>query len=409
MIQGYLQWAVLAIAVLGYALLSGRLGKTPLSGSLVFLVAGWLLGPDVLGWLNIQVESENLRTITEFTLALILFTDAANAQLSVLRDLRLPVRLLGLGLPLSIVLGALLAGLIFPAFTPLEACLLGVCLAPTDAALGQPVVTNPRVPPRIREDLSVESGLNDGICVPFLLFLLSLAAGQGAANAGAAKAGMGQLGTFFVGEIGGGVLVGVAVCLLGCAARDACSRRGWIAPDWRPVLAVAMAMVCFTLAQLIGGSGFIACFCGGLLFGGLTPRDKEEELVVAEGTGDVLSVTTWLIFGAAVFGRALEALTPANLLYAVLSLTLVRMLPVAVATLGLKLHRATTLFVGWFGPRGLASIVFAVILLDAGLPHGNALADVIAITVTLSVLAHGLSAQGLAERYGRMVAARTPS
>jgi NhaP-type Na+/H+ or K+/H+ antiporter len=404
MIQGYLQWAVLAVAVLGYALVSGRLRKTPLSPSLVFLVAGWLLGPDVLGWLNIQVESEDLRTITEFTLALILFTDAANAQLSVLRDLRLPVRLLGLGLPLSIVLGAVLAGLFFPAFTPLEACLLGVCLAPTDAALGQPVVTNPRVPPRIREDLSAESGLNDGICVPFLLFLLSLAARQGAATGG-----MGQLGGFFVEEIGGGLLVGVSVALLACVARDACSRRGWIAPDWRPDLAVAMAMLCFTLAQLIGGSGFIACFCGGLLMGGLTPRGKDEDLVAAEATGDVLSLITWMVFGAAVFGRALAAITPANLLYAVLSLTVVRMLPVALATLGLGLHRSTTLFVGWFGPRGLASIVFAVMLLDAGLPHGTDLADVIAITVTLSVLAHGLSAQGLADRYGRMVAARSQS
>jgi NhaP-type Na+/H+ or K+/H+ antiporter len=405
MIQGYLQWAVLAIAVLGYSLLSGRMRKTPLSASFVFLLAGWLLGPDVLGWLNIQVESENLRTITEFSLALILFTDAANAQLSVLRDsARLPLRLLGLGLPLSIVLGAVLAGWFFPAFTPLEACLLGVSLAPTDAALGQPVVTNPRVPPPIREDLSAESGLNDGICVPFLLFLLSLAA-----RTGGAEAGLSQLGTFFVGEIGGGVLAGAAVALLACVARDACSRRGWIAPDWRPVLAVAMAVLCFTLAQLIGGSGFIACFCGGLLMGGLTPRGKEEDLVAAEGTGDVLSVTTWLVFGAAVFGRALAAITPANLLYAVLSLTLVRMLPVALATLGLGLHRSTTLFVGWFGPRGLASIVFAVMLLDAGLPHGNDLADVIAITVTLSVLAHGLSAQGLAERYGRLVAARSRS
>jgi NhaP-type Na+/H+ or K+/H+ antiporter len=210
-------------------------------------------------------------------------------------------------------------------------------------------------------------------------------------------------------EIGGGLLVGVSVALLACVARDACSRRGWIAPDWRPDLAVAMAMLCFTLAQLIGGSGFIACFCGGLLMGGLTPRGKDEELVAAEATGDVLSLITWLVFGAAVFGRALAAITPANLLYAVLSLTVVRMLPVALATLGLGLHRSTTLFVGWFGPRGLASIVFAVMLLDAGLPHGTDLADVIAITVTLSVLAHGLSAQGLAERYGRLVAARSQS
>lgn len=403
MIHGYLQWSVLAIAVLGYSLLSGRLQRTPLSASFLFLVIGWLLGPDGLGLLKIRLESENLRTIAEFTLALILFTDAAKAQLTVLRDsARLPVRLLGLGLPLSIVLGALLAGWLFPSFTPLEACLLGVSLAPTDAALGQPVVTNPQVPAPIREDLSAESGLNDGICVPFLLFLLSLTAGQTDP-----VGGLGQLGNFFVGAIGGGMLVGVGVTLVVCAARETCIRRGWIAADWQPVLAVATAMLCFTLAQLIGGSGFIACFCGGLLFGGISPRHKEEQLVAAEGTGDVLSVVTWLIFGAAVFGRALVAITPLNLLYALLSLTVVRMLPVALAMRGLGLQRATVLFVGWFGPRGLASIVFGVLLLDAGLPHGNALADVIAITVTLSVVAHGLSAQGLAERYGRLINAHS--
>jgi NhaP-type Na+/H+ or K+/H+ antiporter len=403
MIQGYLAWAVLALFVLAYALLSGRLRKEPLSASIAFLLAGWLLGPDALGWLRFQVDSESLRTITEFTLALILFTDAAHAELPVLRDsARLPARLLAVGLPLTIVAGALLAHWLFPSFTLTEACLLGVVLAPTDAALGQPVVTNPRVPAPIREDLNAESGLNDGICVPFLFFLLSLAAGNVAGGAD-----LGRLGSFFVQQIGGGVLVGVTIALLGCAARDACGRRGWIAPDWRPVLAVAMAVASFTVAQLIGGSGFIACFCGGLLMGGLTRHGKEEDLMAAESTGDVLSLITWMVFGAAILGRALIAITPVSLAYALLSLTVVRMLPVALATTGLRLDRWTTLFVGWFGPRGLASIVFAVILLDAGLPHGEQLADVVALTVLLSVFAHGLSAEGLAERYGRLVARRS--
>lgn len=402
MIHGYLQWAVLAIVLLGYTLLSGRVQRTPLSSSLLFLLSGWLLGPDALGWLNIHVQSEDLRTVTEFSLALILFTDAADAQLSVLRNsARLPIRLLSLALPLSIILGSALAYWLFPVFTLLEACLLGVCLAPTDAALGQPVVTNQQVPATIREDLSAESGLNDGICVPFLLFLLSLAVASTSAVPGHAD----QLGRFFAGQIGGGVLVGTAVAFLACTARDACSRRGWIASDWRPVLAVAVAILCFMLAQLIGGSGFIACFCGGLMMGGLTRNSKEEQLAAAQGTGEVLSAITWLVFGTTVLGRALAAITPLNVLYAVLSLTLVRMLPVALATLGLGLRPATVLFVGWFGPRGLASIVFAVMLLDAGVPHGHELADIIAITITMSVLAHGLSAQELARRYGQIVSA----
>ncbi len=402
MIQGYLDWAVLSLFVFAYSLVAGRLRSTPISAAMAFLVAGWALGPAGLGWLSFRVDSESLRTIAEFTLALILFTDAANSDLPVLRDsARLPVRLLGVGLPLTIVLGAVLARWMFPQFILAEAAVLAVALAPTDAALGQPVVTDPRVPEPIREGLNAESGLNDGICVPFLLFLLTLS-GSGEANAG----GLGRLGTFFIEEIGVGVLVGVVIVYLGCLCRDACAARGWIAQDWRPVLAVAMAAACFTSAQILGGSGFIASFCGGLVMGGVTRRTKEEDLAAAEGSGDVLSLLTWVVFGAAVLPRALAALTTTTLAYAVLSLTLVRMLPVALALKGLRLHRWSTLFVGWFGPRGLASIVFAVMVFDSSLPHGREVADVITLTVLLSVVLHGLSAAGLVGRYGRWIAGR---
>jgi NhaP-type Na+/H+ or K+/H+ antiporter len=394
MIHGYIDWALLAGFVFGYSLLAGTLRDKPVSAAMVFLFAGWLLGPEVLGWLSFRVDSESLRTIAEFTLAMILFTDAANANLPVLRDsARLPARLLAVGLPLTIVVGALLAHGLFPAFSLAEAAILAVALAPTDAALGQPVVTNPLVPARIREDLSAESGLNDGICVPFLLFLLTLPG-----SAGTGEAGLARLGGFFLEEIGGGVLVGLAIAYLGCLCRDACAARGWITPDWRPVLAVAMAAGCFTVAQAVGGSGFIACFCGGLAMGGLSRRGKEEDLVAAEGTGDVLSLITWMVFGAAILPRAIAAITPATLLYALLSLTLVRMLPVALATAGLRLDPRTILFLGWFGPRGLASIVFAVMIVDSALPHGQAVAHVIALTVLMSVVLHGLSATGLVKR-----------
>lgn len=403
MIQSYLDWAVLTGFVCLYALVSGRLQRTPFSAAMVFLLAGWLLSPACLGVLHFAVNSEGLRGVAEFSLALILFTDAAQAQLPVLRrSAHLPIRLLGLGLPLTIAVGALVAHWLFPSWPFVEAALLGVALAPTDAALGQPVVTNPKVPASIREDLSAESGLNDGICVPFLLFLLTLAGSDAIPEA---SGSLGLLGQFFLQQIGVGVLVGVALASLGCWARDHCARQGWIAPDWRPVFAVALAVAVFTLAQTLGGSGFIGCFSAGLVMGGLTREGKEVELIAAEGAGDVLSLVTWMAFGAAVLGRALAALTPASLAYAVLSLTLIRMVPVALATAGLRLKPAATLFVGWFGPRGLASIVFAVMVLDAQVPHGKEIADAIALTVALSVVAHGLTAVPLARRFGRQATA----
>lgn len=398
---GYLDWAILAAFLFAYTLLSGRLQQTPVSAAMVFLIGGWMLSPSLLGWLHLSFDSEGLRTLTEFTLALILFTDAAKANLAMLRNsARLPIRLLGLGLPLTIVVGALLAHLLFPAWPLLEAGLLAVALAPTDAALGQPVVTNPAVPAPLREDLSAESGLNDGICVPFLLFLLTLAAGWLQPTQQVAV-----LGRFFFAQIGVGVLVGVFLAMVGCTLRDRCLDRGWVAPDWRPLLAVALPVLAFTLAQVLGGSGFIACFCAGLAMAGLSRRSQEQDLVAAEGAGDVLSLITWMAFGAVVLPRALAAITPAAVAYALLSLTLVRMLPVALALAPMGLRWSTRLFIGWFGPRGLASIVFAVMVLESGLPHGQAIADVLALTVALSVIAHGFSAVPLVQRFSRGLAA----
>ncbi|QPN66618.1 cation:proton antiporter [Synechococcus sp. CBW1006] len=399
MITSYLDWAILAVLVFAYGLVAGRLKQTPLSGAVVFLLTGLILGPAGLGWLGINVTSENLRTIAELTLALILFTDAATANLPVLRDSRrLPIRLLALGLPLTILLGMGVAQLLLPALSPVEAAILSVVLAPTDAALGQPVVTNPAVPVAVREDLSAESGLNDGICVPLLLSLLAMAQkGSGAGD------GVLLLGWLFLEQVGLGLVLGCGLAFLAARCRDLCLRRRWITSDWQPVLAIALPVCCFALAQQLGGSGFIACFCGGLTFGGLTPQErKQEELVAAEATADVLSLLTWVAFGSAVVALSFPQLSATTLLYGLFSLTLVRMVPVALATLGLRIGLWTTLFVGWFGPRGLASIVFGLLVLDSPLVHGSTIASIAASTVLLSIAAHGLSALGLVTRYGRV-------
>lgn len=402
MFQPYTDWAIVAALVFIYGLVAGRLGRTWISDAIVFSFLGLFLGPYGLGILQFNVTSENLKTVVELTLALILFIDAANANLTVLKNsLRLPWRLLAVGLPLTILLGFGAGTLLFPDFSAVEVALLAVMLAPTDAALGKAVVTNPQVPDTIREDLNVESGLNDGICVPLLFSLLAIAATKNSGNGT-----LTLLSTLFIEQIGIGVLVGASFSAIGTQLRQFCILRGWTAEDWQPVLAIALAVGCFATAQYLGGSGFIACFVGGLVFGGIVTHEKEKLLIAAEATGDTLSLITWVAFGSSVIGLALRNLTWQAVLYGVLSLTAIRMFPVFLAVFGMKLDRWTKLFVGWFGPRGLASIVFTVIVLDEKLPHSREIAITVAITILLSVLAHGLSANPLAHRYGQWMAAR---
>lgn len=400
MLEPYADWAIIAVIVLIYGLVAGRLGRTWISDAMIFLFTGLLLGPFALGILRFHVAPENLETLAELTLALILFTDAANANLTILKNsLRLPCRLLSIGLPLTIVLGFGLSIFLFPEWSMVEAGLLAVILAPTDAALGKAVVTNPQVPNNIREDLNVESGLNDGICVPVLFALLALTTGENTDNNTFTL-----LTTFFIEEIGIGVLVGASFSVISHQLREFCQTRNWVDKNWMPVLPIALAVGCFATAQHFGGSGFIACFVGGLIFGGMVkPQHKEELLMAAEATGDTLSLITWVAFGSSVVVLAFRQTTWQALVYGILSLTVIRIFPVFLSVLGMKLDNWTKLFVGWFGPRGLASIVFTVIVLDANLPHSKDIAIIVATTIILSVLAHGLTANPFAKYYGRWV------
>ncbi|MBD2655151.1 cation:proton antiporter [Synechocystis sp. FACHB-383] len=398
MIEPYSDWAILAIFVFLYSLIAGRLSKTWLSDAIIFSGFGLLFGAFGLNLIQFNVTSENLKTIAELTLASILFTDAANANLSILRNsLRLPWRLLAVGLPLTIGLGFIAGQFLFPQFSPAEAGILAVMLAPTDAALGKAVVTNPQVPDNIREDLNVESGLNDGICVPLLFTLLAIANPDQTDTNNTAS----LLFNLFTQQIGIGALIGASFAVIGVQLRSFCLQRDWIADDWQPVLPIALAIACFASAQHLGGSGFIACFVGGLTLGGMIKKEKEDLLIAAEATGDALSLITWVIFGASVVPFVINELTWSAFFYAVLSLTIVRILPVFLAVLGMGLDRWSTLFVGWFGPRGLASIVFAVIVLDEKLPHSRDIGIIVACTILLSVLAHGFSATPLANWYGQ--------
>ena len=383
----YENLAILAAVVLIYSAAAGRVGRSWLSGPILFTGAGLVLGPAGLGVLELPLTAADLKILAEISLAMVLFTDAAHADLGVVRRaVGLPERLLLIGLPLTILLGFLIGLAVFPGLQVLEIALLAALLAPTDAALGAPVVANAGVPAATREALNLESGLNDGICVPVIIILLDFAIGTEMQGSTAW-----HIFSIVVEEIGIGlVLTSVAVVVLRYA-----SRLGWTSKHWLHIPVVALAGLCFTAAQALGGSGFIACFAGGLLFGFLE-RDRRLDLLGgAASTGEVLALLTWLAFGGPVLGRLLSQVTWPVVIYAVLSLTVIRMLPVFLSLAGTGMSAANKLFIGWFGPRGLASIVFAVIVFDAGLPGRSTLAVTASFTVLLSVIAHGMTANPL--------------
>ena len=269
-------------------------------------------------------------------------------------------------------------------------------LAPTDAALGQAVVTEPRVPTRIRQGLNVESGLNDGICVPLLFAAVAFADVESEISGGRSA------GTLVLEEIGFGVLGGVVAGLLIATIVVRGGRRDLIAGEWLQVIPAAGAALAYGVASAIDGSGFIAAFVAGIVFRLVLGSDPASLNRLSDEVGSVLNGITFVLFGAVLLGPALAGLSAALVLYAVLSLTVVRLLPVALAMRGSDARAPTVAFVGWFGPRGLASIVFAVIVIEeSGLPHEHLIALAVYLTVGLSVLVHGLTAAPLAARYAR--------
>lgn len=386
--------AVVATVVVAYALVSRRLERTPLTAGIFFLTAGLLFGGKGLGWIEISAHSETVRVLAEATLTLVLFSDAARIDLGALRrEYTVPARLLGIGLPLTIAVGCALAAALLGTLSFGEALVLAVILAPTDAALGQAVVTDSRLPSRIRQGLNVESGLNDGICVPLLF--IALAISEAEADTTSTHGAL----TLVAESIGYGLLSGVVCGLGGAVLLRLARRHDLVEGSWLQVVPVATAVLSYGLAAPLGGSGFIAAFVAGLTFGAFR-GDPEHTTRLLEELGGLTNAVTFIVFGAAFVGPVLGDLTWSAALYGVLSLTVIRMLPVAVAFLGTHARPQTIAFTGWFGPRGLASIVFTVIVLDeAQLPAIRTITVVVVFTIVLSVYAHGLSARPLVDRY----------
>jgi sodium/hydrogen antiporter len=387
-------------AIFVWALISARLERADLTAPIVFTLVGVVMAG--LGVVDSQRAPETFKPLVEITLVWVLFSDAARVRVQDLRrDGTRVLRLLAIGLPLSVLAGWGLAAWLFPGMGLWLALLVGAALAPTDAALGVPVVTNPVVPSRIRRLITVESGLNDGIVTPVvMLALVGAASAEGVANAPVpGKA---------VAELAIGAAVGGAIGFGGGWLLRWARRRDWASEDFSGIAVLALAIAAYGTALVLHGNGFVAAFCGGLAFGSAAGRRGPQELLFLEQASGLVSLLVWLAFGAIAVPLMPDRIDVNIVLYAVLSLTIVRMAPVALALLGARLDRNSVLFVGWFGPRGLASLVFALLALEELGPGADQAVAVIAVTVLASVIAHGVTAGPLASRYGRAAAARGP-
>ena len=387
--------------LIGFGLVSRKLEGTIVTAPLVFILFGFAIGSGGFGVADIEPDHGAIHLIAELTLVLVLFSDAARIDLKILRrHHNLPERMLLIGLPLIMLAGAGAAILLFPDFSLWEAALLAAILAPTDAALGQAVVSAKAVPVRIRQALNVESGLNDGIALPAVLLFAALASA-----AGAVETGDRDWITFGLLQVTLGPLAGIVIGFLGARLVDGAATAEWMTEPFEGIGVLAMAFLSFAGAELIGGNGFIAAFVSGLVFGNTIRHRCQFLLEFMETEGQLLMLITFLVFGAAMLPEGLHGLDWPIVGYAVLSLTLIRMIPVALSLIGTGVRGATVAFLGWFGPRGLASILFALLIVEqSGIPHAHEILVASIVTVALSAILHGVSAAPLAGAYGRMAA-----
>ena len=391
--------AILSCVFVLYALTASHLERLSITAPMVFVLAGVILGSGVTDLIDISITSEPVLVVVEVTLALLLFADASTIRLrEVEDDARLPSRLLLIGLPLTIAFGTLIGAILFPAAGWAAAALIASILAPTDAALGLAIFTNPAVPARIRRALNVESGLNDGIATPFVALFLTVVVSE---EAGTASDWLFEAGK----EIGLALIVAVGVGVIGGRLFRAARQRGSISDVSEQLGIVSLALLAYLGSVAIGGNGFIAAFVGGLVFGASTGGTMRRPTEFTERLGLFASFFVWTVFGAIFVGPVLTTRLDATaIVYAVLSLTIVRMVPVAISLVGTRLRFDTVALMGWFGPRGLASVVFTLVAVEAIHESGaafDAIVEVATWTILLSVLAHGLTAGPLSRAYGR--------
>lgn len=398
----HLPLIAVALVFMGFGLVSRKLSMAVVTPPMVFVVAGLALSTPGLDLVHIKTDQQMLKLLLEVTLVLVLFSDAARIDLKRLRkDRIIPQRMLLIGMPLTILAGTAVAYILPLGLTFCEAALVAAILTPTDAALGQAVVSSKQVPESVRIGLNVESGLNDGIALPVILVLASIASAL-ATNENQ------QWLLFAVTQLTFGPLSGIVIGISGAWLIQAANRRNWVSASGEGIIALCVAGLCFIVAESFHGNGFIAAFVGGLVFGNMNKNRCNYLFEFVETEGQIFTLGTFFIFGATLLPEALQSFNIWYWVFACFSLTVMRMLPVHIALRGLQINLPTSLFLGWFGPRGLASILFVLLVVgETLLPHPQIVTNIVFIAVMISVFAHGITAVPLAKRYGESPSAVT--
>ncbi len=388
-------WAVVALVAIGYVALSQRLDRVWITAPMVFVTLGLVAADDGFGLVTVELDGELVDALFKATLALLLFVEAASIQPSELRsETGLVARLLAISMPLAIAIGAAAALVFFDVLSFWEAAVVGAILVPTDAALSQAVVSNERVPAGIRRTLVAESGLNDGLAVPFALAFTAAALAQFGIETKTDAL------TFALEQIGFGILAGLMLGAAGGWLVRKAVEADWAASEWVKFSPIAVVLLVFAGAEVIHGNEFIAAWVGGITFGYVVRPAVSHVEEFSHRLSQVLTVISFFVFGAILLGPALSRLTWQMVVYGLVSLALVRPIAVALGMIGARLPWQTSAFLGWFGPRGIASVILATIVIkEAGLPGDDIIVLIMTVTVALSVYLHGLSAVPGANRY----------
>ena len=388
---------IFAVAFFTYSLIAEKLDSTPLTGPMLFLGLGILLSPNGLSIIELGVQNEGLYLLVELTLVLVLFADAATVSVTALsHDKAIPGRMLGIGMPLTVALGTAIAIFLFPELKLWEAALLAAILTPTDAALGLAVVSNSAVPERFKRSIVIESGFNDGMMLPLVLLFATFASMSTSHDKSTA-----EWLTFLVLQLGVGPLAGIIVGWLGAHLTLKAASMDWMGDSGQGIASLALALAAYTLAEVLHGNGFVAAFAGGLAFGSVLKHRCDFLLTFQEVEAKILVLTAFLVVGLVLVPAGRPTINSGCVIFAVLSLTVQRMLPVSLSLAGSGINTSAKLFLGWFGPRGLASVLFLLLVLEEFDPAGGQrILTVVMTTVVMSVILHGLTAAPLARWLG---------
>jgi len=385
-----------ALLILGYGVFSKLAERSVITAPMVFVTVGIIISFFVGEEWKEGINARWVEPIAQITLILVLFLDASTLDLKALmKDRRLPIRLLFIGLPITMIMGILIAIPLFPGIELWPLAMMAIILSPTDAALGLAVVTSEIVPLRIRQTINVESGLNDGIAFPPLLICIAVLAGHSTG-----ESGFSYWGIFILKQFVYGPLIGGLVGWIGGYLVETSSKRGWMNHMFQRLASIAIAFLAYSLAEAVHGNGFIAAFFAGMLLGTRTESIRARIHEFGEAESQALILFIFLLFGMILVPASFSYWDTPTIMYAILSLTIIRMLPVAISLLGTELSWGTIGFIGWFGPRGIASVLYLLMMvIDLGREGYRQIIAVITLTVLLSIFLHGITAVPFSKFY----------